>query len=66
MTEILDFDMEDLQKVAKGALIAGAGAALTYLAGWLGAFEADGTTAVVVAVASILVNAARKYIVKTD
>ncbi len=52
----------DLISIGKGALIAGAGAVLAYIAHTLSLLEVDPDTAVYVAVASILVNFLRKLL----
>jgi len=55
---------EKLTKIGTGALIAGAGAALTYLVEALPAIDLGVLTPVVVAVLSVLVNVVRKLAVK--
>jgi hypothetical protein len=49
-----------LKKVGKGALIAGGGVALTYLAGAIPGLNFGPYGAVVAGVAMVLINAARK------
>ena len=52
----------DLQKVGKGALIAAAGAALTYLSEHLGSVDFGQYTPAVVAGISILINFGWKFL----
>lgn len=66
MSEKLTVSKEDLVKVGKGALIAGAGAALTYLTSALTSLDFGEYTPLVVAGWGILVNFLRKYIPKTE
>ena len=56
---------EDLKRIGKGALIAAAGALLTYLADALPSIDFGSWTPVVVSVFSILVNIARKFLTDT-
>lgn len=56
------FNGEDLRKVGKGALIAGAGALLTYAAEWASETDFGDMTPVIVALASFLVNAGWKWL----
>ena len=53
---------EDLLKILKGAAVAVAGALLTYIATIVTQIDFGAYTPVVVAIASILVNAARKVL----
>jgi len=55
---------DKLISIGKGALIAGAGAALTYLAEILPNLDFGEWTAVVAAVLAVLVNIFRKMIVR--
>ena len=57
-------DKEKLIKIGKGALIAGAGAVLTYLVEAIPQVDFGQYTPVVVAVFSVLVNAVRKVLGK--
>lgn len=52
----------DLLKIGNGALIALGGAILTYVASTVGNIDFGASTPIVVAVASILVNAGRKFL----
>ena len=52
----------DLSKIAMGALIAIAGALLTYTVETVGQIDFGDYTPIVVAVSGILVNAARKFL----
>jgi hypothetical protein len=56
----LNLNATDWGKVIKGALIAGGGAALTYLSSWASGTEFGVWTPVVVAGLSVLVNYLRK------
>lgn len=56
----LNLDKTDWGKVAKGALIAGGGAALTYLSSWVSGTDFGVWTPIVVAGLSVLVNYFRK------
>jgi len=51
-----------LKKVGKGALIAGGGAVLVYLAEAVPTIDFGPYTAIAVGVFSVLINAARKYL----
>lgn len=53
----------ELKKVGKGALIAMAGALLTYLAQWASSTNFGEYTPIVVAVVSVLVNFGRKLLI---
>ena len=53
---------EDLISLAKGAGIAAAGAVLTYVSAWVSGADFGTMTPAVVAVFSVLANAARKYL----
>jgi ABC-type antimicrobial peptide transport system permease subunit len=53
---------EDLTKLGIGALVAVGGALLTYIADTIPGIDFGVYTPVVVAVASILINAARKFL----
>lgn len=57
-----ELNSKDAVKLAKGAGIAAAGAAVTYLAEWVAGTDFGDYTPVVVAAAGILVNVARKWI----
>ena len=52
----------DLKKIAIGAVVAVAGAGLTYVAQTVSQVDFGSYTPIVVALASILVNTARKYL----
>lgn len=56
---------QDLQKVGKGALIAGGGAFATYLLQGLTQVDYGDWTPLVVALLSVVINFARKYITET-
>lgn len=56
------FDNETNRKIAKGALIATGGALLTYLAQNISQADFGDYTPLVVALASILVNASKEFI----
>jgi len=56
------FDKETMKKILRGALIAGGGAVLTYLAQNLSEMNFGAYTPIVVALMSILINAAKEYI----
>jgi hypothetical protein len=62
MQEMFVFDAVSLKKIGTGALIAGSGAVLTYVAQNITALDFGASTPIVVAVLSILVNALREYI----
>ena len=66
MSERLKISKNDLVKVGKGALIAGAGAVLTYLTSAITTLEFGEYTPLVVAGFSILVNFLRKLIPRTE
>ena len=66
MSEKLKVSKNDLVKVGKGALIAGAGAILTYLTTAITSLDFGEYTPVVVAGFSILINFLRKLIPKTE
>lgn len=55
-------NIEDFKKILVGALIAIAGAFLTYLLQVVGQIDFGTYTPLVVALSSIAINAARKYI----
>ena len=59
----LSLNTSELWSIARGALIAAAGAGLTVLAAQVGVLD-DGsqTGAILAAVAAVLVNAARKWV----
>jgi hypothetical protein len=56
---------EKLKKIGRGALIAGGGAILTYLAENTGDIDFGSSTPLVVAVLSIMINAGREFL-KSD
>jgi len=56
------FIPEDVKSILTGALLAGAGALLTFLAENLTSLDFGDWTPMVVAIVSVLINAARKYI----
>jgi hypothetical protein len=57
-------DVVGLKKVGKGALIAGAGAVLTYLVEAVPGIDFGSYTPLVVAVLGILVNFGRKFLME--
>jgi hypothetical protein len=58
----ISMSREDLISIAKGAGIAAAGAALTYLSQWAAGTDFGASTPVVVAVLSVLTNTFRKWV----
>lgn len=56
------FDSVTLKKVARGALIAGGGAVLTYVLQEAVSMDFGASTPIVVALLSIALNAVREYI----
>jgi len=62
MQESFKFDAVTLKKIGTGALIAGGGAILTYIAENMTALDFGSATPLVVAVLSIAINALREYI----
>ena len=62
MQTSFSFDKETMKKILSGALIAGGGAILTYLAENLTSLNFGASTPIVVALASILINTGREYI----
>ncbi len=66
MSEKLKISKNDFVKVGKGALIAGAGAVLTYLTSAITTLDFGEYTPLVVAGFSVLVNLLRKLIPKTE
>lgn len=62
MQKSFSFDKETVKKIIKGAAIASAGAALTYLAQYVSSEDFGVYTPVVVAVSSILINACKEFI----
>ena len=64
MSERLELNKEDMKKVGKGLLIAMGGAGLTYLAEVVGLINFGASTPLVVMGAGVLINFARKLIVK--
>lgn len=56
---------DDFAKLAKGAMIAAAGAALTYVAAAIPGIDFGPYTPAVTAVAAVLVNLARKFLTDT-
>jgi len=61
MSTVFTLAKDDWIKIFKGALIAGAGAGAVYLVQAIGALDFGLYTPAVVALASILVNALRKW-----
>jgi len=59
-------DLLGMKKVGKGALIAGGAVVLTYLAENMGSIDFGAYTALVVGVASILINFGRKYLLSYE
>ena len=57
--------LEDVQSVARGAIIAGVGALLTYLLEGLMKIDFGSATPAVVALLSIAINVVRKYFTET-
>jgi len=55
------FDKVTMSKIAKGALIAISGALLTYMAQYVATTDFGAYTPIVVALASILINAGKEY-----
>ncbi len=62
LEKLLGLNAESLQKVITGALIAGGGALLTYLAANLGNIEFGAFTPLITAGAAILINYLRKLL----
>lgn len=62
----LSLSWHDGWKVLQGALIAAAGAGLTYLAEWVSGTDFGEWTPVVVSVSAVLVNVARKWLLNTQ
>lgn len=62
----MQMNLSDLKKVAIGAGVAAAGAALTYLSEWVTNTDFGVWTGVVVAAWSVLANAARKFLSNTQ
>ena len=56
-----DWDYETLQKVGKGALIAGGSAVAIYLLQWIMTVDLGAYTPMAVAVAGIVINAIREF-----
>lgn len=59
-------DLQGLKKVGKGALIAGSGAALTYLTQNIGNIDFGQWTPIVVAGLGIVVNLLRKFLLSYE
>lgn len=59
-------DLVGMKKVGKGALIAGAGAILTYLAEAIPGIDFGQYTPLVAAILGILINFGRKFIVNYE
>jgi len=59
-------DLKGLQKVGKGALIAGSAVVLTYLAENIGSVDFGQSTALVVGISSVLINFLRKFLKKYE
>ena len=55
------FDYETLQKIGRGCLIAGTGAAALFILDAVGSIEAGGLAPVIAALVPILVNMVREY-----
>ena len=64
MAEKYKLNAKDMGKIGKGALIAGGGAVLVYLVEILPQVEFGAWTAAAVATGGILINLARKWLVK--
>ena len=62
----LSLSWDDGWKILKGALVAAAGAALTYLAEWVSGADFGEYTPVVVSLSAVLVNIARKWLLNTQ
>ena len=62
MSKKYSLNLEDLKRIGVGAGVAIAGAAIVYFADIIGQVDFGVWTPVVVAAASIIVNAARKFI----
>ena len=56
-------DIKGLTKVGKGSLIAGGAVALTYIIENLGSVDFGSSTALVVGIASVLINFLRKTLI---
>lgn len=56
------FSKDDVEKILLGAAIAVGGALLTYVAQVIGQIDFGPYTPIIVALASILINAARKFL----
>lgn len=56
----------DFVKIAKGAALAAAAAALTAIAGYLADLDVDGHTAALVAVVAVVLNVLRKLVTNTE
>ena len=61
MSNKYTLDKKDLKKIGKGAIIAASGAILTYLLEVIPSVDFGASTAVIVALISILINAGLKY-----
>lgn len=57
--------LQDLKKIGVGALIAGAGAGITYLIDGLGGFDFGQYTYIIIPIISVVLNAIRKYLSET-
>ena len=55
------FDSKTIQKIAKGALIAGGGAAALYVLQAISGMDFGNATAVITAICSILINAIKEW-----
>lgn len=55
------FDQETLKKIGRGALIAGGGALIVYLLETISVMDFGEATPMVVALASIIINAIKEY-----
>ena len=65
MSQRYSLNKEDLKKIGTGALMAIAGALLTYITETIGQVELGDYTPLVVAVWSIVANIARKYLLES-
>lgn len=60
------FSPTDAKKVVIGALVAAAGAALTYLSGWMSGADFGVWTPTITAAWAVFANAVRKYLTDTN
>ena len=60
----MTIDVAGMKKVGKGALIAGSAVALTYILENIGTVDFGTYTALIVGIASVLINFLRKFLMK--